>query len=231
MIDQRFPMTYIDLTHTLHAGIPTWNYGSCGYQSVTTHDSRSEGFGFFTQEHTISSSAGTHMDSPAHCYASGMSIDALPIEGFIRPCRVIHVADRADESYGVSVEDIQHHESLYGSIPAGCVVLVHTGWSARWHDPRAYHNEYRYPSISEAAAAYVVERGIVGLGIDTFSPDVPDIGWPVHRIVLGAGLYILENLTNLDQVPPSGAWLYVLPLKHGGAGESPVRAVAGIPAQ
>ncbi|CAK0839919.1 unnamed protein product, partial [Prorocentrum cordatum] len=98
------------------------------------------------------------------------------------------------------------------------------------------HPEYclptmHFPGLSPAAAAWLVEtRSIVGLGVDTLSPDPgASTGFGVHHAVLGADRYILENL-NLDGLPARGATAVVAPLALAGAPEAPARVFAWVPA-
>ena len=87
-----------------------------------------------------------------------------------------------------------------------------------------------FPGIAEEAATFLVrERGAVGIGIDTLSPDGgtgADRGFPVHHAVLGSGRYILENLNLSEELPARGALAFVSPLNVAGAPEAPARVFA-----
>ncbi len=95
----------------------------------------------------------------------------------------------------------------------------------RWHTPEKYRNQLQFPSISIEAALLLLERKIVGLGIDTLSPDTPSSGYPVHQAILGAGLYLVENVANAHLLPTVGAFSLALPLSIQGGTESPMRFV------
>lgn len=69
----------------------------------------------------------------------------------------------------------------------------------------------------------------MGLGIDTLSPDRPNEGYPVHRTLLSAGKYIIENIANSEQLPPTGSFVLALPLKIRQATEAPMRLIGLLP--
>ena len=183
------------------------------------------GIRFKVQGIQMDAGVGTHMDSPAHLRGTGLSVDRLPLEQLVAPCRVLDVSDRALEDYFLEPADLLAHETLSGRIPAESVVLIRTGWDRFWDRPELYRNGLVFPSVSEAAAELLLKRGVVGLGIDTLSPDRGDSAYPVHRLFLGAGKYLLENVANLDRMPEAGADLWALPLAIQGGTEAPLRLV------
>ena len=102
-------------------------------------------------------------------------------------------------------------------------MIVKTGWSRFWHNAKQYRNHYQFPSISKEAAEFLLVRNVVGLGIDTLSPDRLDSAFPVHNLFLGVGKYLLENLLIPDTIAAIGLWAHVMPLKIKGATEAPCR--------
>ena len=84
-----------------------------------------------------------------------------------------------------------------------------------------------FPSFSAKATELLIERNIAGIGIDTLSPDTGALGmFPAHQIMLSAGKFIIENLTNLKLLPAFGAQIIALPLKIKDGPESPARVIA-----
>jgi len=221
---------FIDLTHPLHPGIPTWE-GSCGFQLVGngagSRDPAAPSFKL--QSIRMETGVGTHLDSPSHLFSSGMTVELYPLEQLVAPCRVLDVSSRAAEEFVLQPDDLKDYESESGVLEAGCVVLIRTGWDRFWDRPDQYRNGLVFPSVSGAAAEGLLERGVIGLGIDTLSPDRGDSGYPVHHLFLGAGNYLLENVANLAQMPTKGAELWALPLAIQGGSEAPVRLVALAP--
>jgi kynurenine formamidase len=216
----------IDLTHSLNEAIPTWT-GTCGFESATQDDGpiRVNNFSFHL------SSAGTHMDAPSHFNKRGMHIDQIPIEKLIVPLCVLEVSREADADFFLSAEHILQYEKKYGKILPGSFVAAHTGWDRYWSQPEKYRDadddgSLHCPGFSQEAGHLLLERDIAGIGIDTLNPDGSNQEFPIHHAFLGAEKYIVENLTNLDQVPPSGAYVILLPIKIDGASEAPIRAIA-----
>lgn len=222
--------TVIDLTHTINATIPTWDM-SCGCTTTIVWDyENSDGpFKVRAQTFDIKASAGTHMDAPAHFCKGSTTIDQISVDRLVAPCVVIDTAANVSENYVVSMDDIAQFEAEYGTIAAGTFVLFYTGWSRYWNTPQQYHNAYKFPAIDSAVAKYLVERNILGIGIDTLSPDAGGTEFFVHVALLSAGKIIVENVASAEKLPPVGATIVIMPLKIEGATESPIRLIGFIP--
>jgi kynurenine formamidase len=226
----RFPFKIIDLTHTLDETAPSWN-GGCGFQSEIKCDysDSTTDIKFRVQKLTLYAGIGTHIDAPAHCIPHGHTIDHLSLTHLIAPCVVIDVSGQAHDLYSLSSCEIDTFEKKHGSIEPGSFVLIRTGWDQYWSDAERYRNKHVFPSVSQEAAQAFVKRQIVGLGIDTLSPDRPQDGYGVHDVLLKAGKYIIENVANSDLLPPVGSFSVALPLKIKGGTESPLRFIAFLP--
>lgn len=218
---------YIDLTHTLTSAIPNWS-GSCGFKHkiISDYSNSTSALQFRVQSIEMSAGIGTHMDAPSHCFPGKADIADLPLEQLIAPCVKIDVSSKAHDSYQVNPEDIIEFENQFGKIEKDSFVIIQTGWEKFWQDPKKYRNELVFPTISRQAAELLLAREIVGLGIDTLSPDGATDGFPVHQVILGAGKYIIENVANLHSLPPTGAYTIALPLKFQDGTESPIRLIA-----
>jgi kynurenine formamidase len=225
----KFPYTLIDLTHTLDESIPSWDDG-CGFKQSILADYKDSDTEIKFRVHTLAMRAGvgTHMDAPAHCTPDGATIDKLSLAQLIVPCVVIDVRQAAHERYSVSVEDILQFEKNYNRIEAGSFVMIRTGWGQFWHDPKKYRNNHLFPAVAADTAELLLERDIAGLGIDTLSPDRPEDGFLVHKILLGAGKYLVENAANLAQLPEQGSFILTMPIKLKHGTEAPVRLVGMI---
>jgi kynurenine formamidase len=220
----------VDVTHTLNSHIPTWDL-SCGFTSTIVWDYKNSTSEFKVRAQTfeMKASAGTHMDAPAHFFEGSTTIDNIEVEKLVVACIVIDTSARMSEDYCVSLNDIKEFESKYGQIPTGSFVIFYTGWSQYWDNPKQYHNNYKFPSVSVEVARYLVERNVVGIGVDTLSPDSGGTEFYVHTTVLGAKKIIVENIAHAHLLPPVGATIMIMPLKIEGATESPVRLVAVLP--
>lgn len=218
---------FVDLTHTLTSTVPHWGIDvGFKYNARLIHTAETAGgVNFRVQRLEMSSGIGTHMDAPSHCYEEKSAINEIPLKSLISACRVIDVSDHVHDHYSVSVDDIQAFEKHYGHIPEDAFVIIYTGWDQRWEQPEKYRNEKIFPNISVEAAKLLLSRGIVGLGIDTLSPDAFGSDFPVHQLILGAGKYIIENVANAKQLDPADSYVFALPMKIQDGTEAPVRLI------
>ena len=106
----------------------------------------------------------------------------------------------------------------------GKAVLIHTGWSKHWRTPQYFED---HPFLTRAAAKYLRDAGAELVGIDSYNiDDITDGSRPVHSILLGADIPIVEHLCNLDQLPDGGFRFFAVPVKVKALGTFPVRAFA-----
>lgn len=223
----------IDLSHTLDEEIPVWP-GSTRFQREVKANYEQ---GYQLSDFTQTQSLGTHLDSPAHFFPDGRSVDEIPLTELFTPVAVLDVRQKvqADPDYAVLPDDLLKWENQFGDLPSGVVVLALTGWSSRWHDEALYRNAddasvMHFPGFSKELAEQLVGKSVVGIGIDTFSIDCGySEDFPAHKIILGSGKYQLENLTNIDLLPQHGAYLIVLPVKIKGASEASARVITLVP--
>ncbi|MEM8933027.1 MAG: cyclase family protein [Acidobacteriota bacterium] len=195
--------------------------------------------GFFYAANTLCTPehGGTHLDAPIHFAEGAWTAEQIPVDRFIAPAIMIDVSVQAavDADYRLTLADVEAWETVHGPIPPGSVVLLRTGWDARWPDRLAYFGDdtpgdasnLHFPSYGAEATERLIERGVLGLGVDTPSIDHgPSTDFPVHRLSAAENIYGLENLRALDQVPPTGAWVLALPMKITGGSGGPARVVA-----
>lgn len=229
----------VDLTHAFGEDTLYWPTAPSRFEKTTIfEDAREDGmfyaaFAIATPEH-----GGTHMDAPYHFDANGDHAADAPLERLIAPAVVIDVSEQAaaDPLYRLTQGDVLAFEAARGKIAPGTIVLLRTGWSARWPDAERYlggthADALAFPSFGpDAARLLVEERQAAALGLDTASTDYgPSQDFPVHRILGAANVPSFENLANLDRLPPTGAIVIALPMKIAGGSGGPLRAVALIP--
>jgi kynurenine formamidase len=139
---------------------------------------------------TLSNHTGSHVDAPLHKIAGGASLDDIPLERFVGLARIVDLR-------GIGPATAIASQLLGKNLPAtikGEIVLLATGWG----DKRAKTDEwlYRSPYLDPDGAAWLVERGVLGVGIDHYS--IGGISDPVnprtHTILLEAGVWIVEEL-------------------------------------
>ncbi|WP_327115906.1 cyclase family protein [Nocardia sp. NBC_01730] len=160
---------------------------------------------------------GTYIAAPFHFHADGADIAELPLE---RLLNVPIVMIRAVRMRAVGPDVLGDPARLWGK-----AVLVHTGWSTRWGSS-AYWDPGHPFLVGEVADA-LVAANVALVGVDSL--DIDDTSLPTrpcHHTLLGAGIPIIEHMTNLDAVPDTGARLVALPAPVRGMGSFPLRAVA-----
>lgn len=217
-----FPFKMIDLTHTITPAIATWD-GGCGFQHEIKHDY--DDSGIRVQKLKMNAGIGTHMDAPAHFIKNAKSIAELSLNELIAPCVRIDISTKAHANYSMSIKDIYEFEAECGLIKPGSFVIIYTSWSRFWSDPEKYRNNLSFPDISKDAAELLLDRKVSGIGIDTLSPDCLKDDFWVHKIILGAGKYIVENIANAKDLPPVGSYSLSLPIKVAEGTEAPVRLI------
>lgn len=193
--------------------------------------------GYFTRSFWMLEHYGTHLDAPAHFPPGKTTVDQIPAKQLFGPAVVIDVRAESgkDVDYQLSPARVEEWEKRHGRIPEGAIVLLRTGWSSRWPDARKYRNQdangkMHFPGFSAEAAKLLLERRASGLGCDTMSVDYgASSDYAVHHLALGAGLYHLENLADLGDLPETGAFLVVAPIKLEGGSGGPVRVFALLP--
>jgi kynurenine formamidase len=225
----------VDMTYAINGKLPAWPGDDKTFEAQTVATPEKDGY--FARSFWMLEHYGTHMDAPGHFPPGKLTLDQIPVAQFFGPAAVIDVRDEAakNSDYRLTVARIEKWESAHGRVPRGAIVLLLTGWASRWPDQARYRNTdasgvMHFPGYSVEAAKVLVARGASGLGIDTLSIDYgPSKDFEVHRVDLPAGLFNLENLANLDQLPEAGAFLIAAPIKLEGGSGGPVRVFALLP--
>lgn len=225
----------VDLSHVISPEIPLWP-GDPAVEFKTVAEIDKDGY--YLRSFTIGEHSATHMNAPGSFHAGGAGIDGYPAESLVVPAVVVDIADKAaaNADYAATVADIAAWEAKNGRIPAGSVVLLSTGWAKKWGDPKAFLNvdadgKLHFPGFAGDTTKFLLaERGIAGVGIDTHGVDPGlDETFATNNQVLEQPRIALENLANLDRLPPTGSTLVIglLRLKDGSG--SPVSVLAFVP--
>ncbi|MFT3887430.1 MAG: cyclase family protein [Arachnia sp.] len=225
----------VDLTDALGPDTVLWP-GAPGLEiaDAVSHDNG----GYHARIFTTFEHAGTHFDAPEHFVPGGADTSTIGIDDLVVPAVVIDIREKAaaDPNAVVEVADVEAFEAAHGTIQPGSAVLLNSGWAHRKADALSYAGtetteDLKFPGFGVEASELLVARGVVGLGVDTLGIDPGDKpDFPVHRHVTHpAGLWHLENLINVDQLPPTGAVIAVgVPRIVGGTG-FPTRVFAFVP--
>lgn len=220
-----------DLTHVFRAGFPVFTGATPSRTTIAAFPTH----GFYAQGWSFGEHSATHLDAPGHFVPGGRLTPAITAAELIVPAVVIDVSERAaaDPDTTVTPDDLRAFERRHGRIPRGALVFMNSGWAAKAGDPLAFKGgaafpDYHFPGFGNDAAEWLLaERGIAGIGVDTLSLDPGDsTTFPVHFTLLGADRYGVENVANLDKIPPRGATVYVgvIPWEEGSGG--PARLLA-----
>ena len=231
----------IDLTHDIDDNTIYWPTEKKTFELTEQHKGLTDrGFFYASYRFCSPEHGGTHIDAPFHFARKGQTTAAIPINRLSGPAVVIDVSGKAatNPDYTLSADDVANWEQAHGKIPSGAVVLLRTGWSSRWPNKRAYLGDdtpgdasnLHFPSYGAEAAKMLIERGVAILGVDTASIDSGQSkNFLVHRIAGAANVVGLENATNIDQLPATGAWAIILPMKITNGSGAPARAIALVP--
>jgi kynurenine formamidase len=231
----------IDLTYALDEQTVFWPTNKPFTWEKAAWGRTANGYWYASGDFAMSEHGGTHIDAPIHFGEGRLAVDEIPVQKLIAPAVVIDVRSAVEDNadYRMSMGDLEAWETRHGPIAHGSVVLMLTGWGKKWPDRMRYLGSstpsdpktLHFPGFSKEAAEFLVkERRVDGIGIDTPSIDYgASRDFIVHQIINGANLYGLENVANLDKVPPKGAILVALPIKIKGGTGGPVRIIAILP--
>jgi len=216
-------MEMIDLTQVIYDGMP--KIPVLPDVHVRRCFSLEKGHPLNVTEISLPCHAGTHVDAPVHIYDNGKSIEEIPLEDFVGPGAVIPVQKRGGEE--VTARDL---ENSGVPVSRGDILMLFTGWDEKFESPD--YNIHPYLSID--AAEWIVRKGVKLFGIDCITVDLPTpmrqqgFEFPVHRILLGNGVLIAENVANLGEVAGEKIRILALPLKVKGSDAAHARIVAEI---
>jgi kynurenine formamidase len=230
-----------DLTHVFREGSPVFTGPEPQREALFTFAAA----GFYSQKWTFGEHSGTHMDAPGHFVRGGRLSPQITLPELAGiPIVVVDISARADRNPDATLtaRDLTRFESRHGRIPNRALVAMNSGWWRKINNERAYKGgnafpNYHFPGFRIDAAEWLLDkRSVSAIGVDTMSLDPGNsTKFPVHLRWLGANKYGLENLANLDRVPPKGARVFVglIPWERGSGGPSRVIASwgarAGVP--
>jgi kynurenine formamidase len=158
---------------------------------------------------------GTYLDTPAHRFAGGYDLADLDLG------RCADLPGRCIRATGPAIDVA----AVEGVDVAGRAVLFATGWSRYWRTER--YGDPSHPYLTASLARSLAEGGAVLVGIDSVNIDDTAGGErPVHTILLGAGIPIVEHLTGLEPLVNAEFRFFAVPVRVRAMGTFPVRAFA-----
>lgn len=214
---------FIDVSHVVEDGMITYKGLPapiiCDWRSRVESRAIYDGAEFQIGKVEMVGNTGTYIDSPFHRYEHGKDLSELPLESMAElECLVV----RVDISTSVAIDSVP----LSPAEVRGRAVLFNTGWDRHWRTDAYFEG---HPHLTARAAEWLVEAGAALVGIDSMNIDsIASGARPVHTILLGREIPIVEHLCNLDKVPERGARFSAVPVKVKGCGTFPVRAYATV---
>ena len=222
----------LDLSYAINDKLVPWPGDKRWFEAQV--NATVEKNGYFTRSFWMLEHYGTHLDAPIHFPPGKTPVDQIPAKQFFGPAVVLDVRAGAAKNadYQAPASRVEEWENKHGRVSEGSIVLLRTGWASRWPDVQKYRNQdaqgkMHFPGFSAEAARLLISRKVSGIGCDTLSADYgASEDFAVHHLVLGAGLYQLENLADLSGLPEAGAFLVVAPIKLEGGSGGAVRVFA-----
>lgn len=215
----------IDLSHTIRNGLVTYKGLPapivCDYLSrESSRKNYTEGAEFQIGRIDMVSNTGTYVDCPFHRYADGKDLSDVGLDRFVDlPGVVVRVDHRQRVEIGAADFDQVDVK--------GRAILIQTGWSEHWATEAYLEN---HPFLTREAALELQKRGALLVGIDSHNIDDTRTrnSRPVHTILLGQEILIVEHLRGLEELPDQGFSFSAVPPKIEGMGTFPVRAYARV---
>jgi kynurenine formamidase len=235
--------TWLDLTHAFDANTIYWPTEKGFLFEPGTNGPNPKGYYYAANRFATAEHGGTHLDAPRHFAEGRHTADQIEPERLVGEAAVIDVREKCatDPAYEVTADDFVAWEAAHGRQLVDVIVLLRTGWSARWGDRAAYLGTdvrgpeavplLRFPGLAPEGAKWLVEhRRVKAVGIDTASIDHgPSTLFGSHVMLCKADTPIFENLAGLDQLPEEGAFVVALPMKIAGGSGGPLRVLARLP--
>ena len=211
----------IDLSHTITDGLITYKGLPapivCDYLSrEASKEVYAGGTTFHIGKIEMVANSGTYIDAPFHRFEEGKdiaeldlsSVAGIPAIKIIIPKNVREIGTRFFEDVDI----------------LGKAIIIETGWCQHWNTDKYFEG---HPYLTADAAAFLKQSGALLIGIDSLNIDNTATGErPVHTILLGADILIVEHLCNLNEITDDNFEFFAVPVKVKGMGTFPVRAFA-----
>jgi arylformamidase len=214
----------IDLTITLAPGVGHPMFRKFAVAPFHVHEiHRRSNADFAMAIHTA-----THIDAPYHFFPDGRTIDHVPLEQLVGEAALFRLEALAEPRHRFTVDELRAASG--GATLHDRIAVFATGWANRaFEAPSRYFREG--PTITAEAARWLVEQRVKAVvldcGTDAHEPvPVPDQVLPVHHILLGGGVPIVENCIDTIRIPDGRFLLYALPLKIQAESGAPARVLA-----
>ena len=219
----------IDLTLTLGSERISLVPGLVGVETepIQTHATHARS----NQKLCLATHIGTHVDAPFHFVDGATTVENMPLEKYAGPALLLDLRAAAKGQEPLTTEELTAAGANPESVK-GQIVVLFTGWAeAESGGPRFYGHG---PYLGTDAAGYLADCGANAVAVDFPIDKHPETplstikDFPVHRLLLGQNIPLIENLINLDKLVGKQFELWALPLKLKGGDGAATRAVARV---
>ncbi|MCY7418454.1 MAG: cyclase family protein [Chloroflexi bacterium] len=224
----------VDLAPVIENGMPLWpSHPPLVINPTRTH----ERDGYFCQTVFMAEHTGAHIDVPSHIHPSMMdhTVDVIPVDSLVASASVFDlkplVLKPGDLVDATTLKEVDGRNPE--RLAAGDIALIDYGWGPRYKVGAGWREfSENAPGLSEDAVIWLRDKKVRAVGADTIACDQPIRDGKVTQISYGHdihwlpnGIFILENLVNLDLLP-GRVFFVALPLKIKGGSGSPLRPIA-----
>ena len=232
----------VDLTHPFDAETIYWPTEP-GFELIRVkYGIADKGYFYAANRFKAAEHGGTHVDAPIHFFQGGVTVDKIDFGRLVGEAVVVDVSSQCAQNpdYLIGVNDLRAWEREHGRQLIDVIVMLHTGYGARWRDRKQYLGTDRrgreavadlhFPGLSPEAAKWLTEhRSVRSIGIDTASIDYGQSTlFESHVTLFAQGIPAFENVAHLDQLPSEGARVHAMPMKIAGGSGGPLRIIATI---
>jgi kynurenine formamidase len=233
----------VDLSYPFDASTIYWPTAEAFHLEKDFEGTTEKGYYYSAYRYSAAEHGGTHIDAPVHFAKGRNTVDEIPLGQLMGPGIVVDVTKQCyrNPDYLISERDLKDWEQRHGKIPAGIIVLLHTGFGRFYPDRKRYLGtdqrgpaavpNLHFPGLHPNAARWLTQnRRIKAIGLDTASIDYGQSTlFESHRTLFAKDIPALENVANLDKLPATGFSVIALPMKIKGGSGGPLRIVAIIP--
>lgn len=233
----------VDLSYPFDASTIYWPTAEAFHLEKDFEGTTEKGYYYSAYRYSAAEHGGTHIDAPVHFAKGRNTVDEIPLDQLMGPGIVVDVTKQCyrNPDYLISERDLKDWEQRHEKIPAGTIVLLHTGFGRFYPDRKRYLGtdqrgpaavpNLHFPGLHPNAARWLTQnRRIKAIGLDTASIDYGQSTlFESHRTLFAKDIPALENVANLDKLPATGFSVIALPMKIKGGSGGPLRIVAIIP--